>query len=365
MSANKKNGSKQTEARRAMDLGKRKRIILQAIVEDYIASAEPVGSRNIAKNHNLGLSAATIRNEMADLEEMGFLDKPHTSAGRVPSQMGYRFYVDALMRHYSATVEEIESLNRALQQKYLNLNGAAARISDVIAKITRCPTVMTAPTLSGVKILNVKMLLIEKRQALIVVVLDGGSVRNKKTRVDENMTYGEIDAISDFLNSQLAGLSAAEIDEARIMLLYGAVGKYGGLLKSVLEFVLDCLKQDASEVYVGGAVNILNHPEFCNIDRARDFLRFIGNRENATKVLALSSPESEGGAKIIIGDETGLEEMKDTSIVLMDYHAGDRMKGRIGVIGPTRMDYARIVSSLENISSRLETILNHIYYDEE
>ena len=154
-----------------MDLGKRKEMILQAIVEDYIATAEPVGSRNIAKNHDLGLSAATIRNEMADLEEMGYLDKPHTSAGRVPSQLGYRFYVDSLMHRYSATVEEIENLNSALHQRYVNLNSVVSVVSDIISKITKCPTVMTLPAVASAKVVNVKMLMIEENLALIVVCL--------------------------------------------------------------------------------------------------------------------------------------------------------------------------------------------------
>lgn len=348
-----------------MELGKRKKMILQAIVEDYIATAEPVGSRNIAKNHDLGLSAATIRNEMADLEEMGFLDKPHTSAGRVPSQLGYRFYVDSLMHRYSATVEEIENLNTALHQRYVNLNNVVSCVSDIISKITRCPTVMTMPTVAGTKVVNVKMIMIERNLALIVVVLDGGSVKNKKVKVSGNITYKEIDAISDFLNSQLAGLSAKDIDESRIMLIYGAMGQYKDFLKVVLEFVLDCLKNDITEVYVGGASNILNHPEFCDIDRARDFLKFIDNRENATKVLALTTSADSEAVKVIIGNEAGLEEMKDTSIVLVNYNAGGVLSGKIGVIGPTRMDYARIVSSLETINAQLETILTHVFYDEE
>lgn len=349
-----------------MDLGKRKRIILQAIVEDYIASAEPVGSRNIAKNHDLGLSAATIRNEMADLEEMGFLDKPHTSAGRVPSQLGYRFYVDTLMNRYSATVEEIDRLNKALQHKYLSLNSVISGVSDVLARITLCPTVMTMPLLSGARVVNVKMILIENNLALIVVVLDGGAVRNKKAKISGNITYEEIDAISDFLNSQLAGLSANEIDEARILLVYGAMGRYRDFLKVVLDFVLDCLKEQAAEVYVGGASNILNHPEFSNIERAREFLNFIDNRENASKVLSLAAPDAdENAVKVVIGSETGLEEMKDVSIILANYHAGGKLSGRIGVIGPTRMNYARIVSSLETINSKLEKLLTQVFYNEE
>lgn len=347
-----------------MDLGKRKQMILQAIVEDYIATAEPVGSRNIAKNHDLGLSAATIRNEMADLEEMGYLDKPHTSAGRVPSQLGYRFYVDSLMHRYSATVEEIENLNTALHQRYLNLNSVVSAVSDIISKITKCPTVMTIPTVASARVVNVKMLMIEKNLALIVVVLDGGSVRNKKVKVSGNITYKEIDAISDFLNSQLAGLGAKDIDEARIMLIYGAMGQYKDFLKVVLDFVLECLQNNITEVYVGGASNILNHPEFCDVDRARDFLRFIDNRENATKVLSLTTG-GDSDVKIIIGDEAGLAEMRDTSIVLANYHAGGILSGKIGVIGPTRMDYARIVSSLETINAQLETILTAVFYNEE
>ncbi len=347
-----------------MDLGKRKQMILQAIVEDYIATAEPVGSRNIAKNHDLGLSAATIRNEMADLEEMGYLDKPHTSAGRVPSQLGYRFYVDSLMHRYSSTIEEIENLSTALHQRYLNLNTVASVVSDIVSKITKCPTVMTVPSAASAKVVNVKMLMIEENLALIVVVLDGGSVRNKKVKVSGNITYREIDAISDFLNSQLAGLGAKDIDESRIMLIYGAMGKYKDFLKVVLDFVLDCLQNNITEVYVGGAANILNHPEFCDIDRAREFLGFIDNRENATRVLSLASG-GDGNVEIIIGDEAGFEEIRDTSIVLSNYHVGGVLSGRIGVIGPTRMDYARIVSSLETINAQLETILTAAFYNEE
>ena len=346
-----------------MDLGKRKRLILQAIVEDYIASAEPVGSRNIAKNHDLGLSAATIRNEMADLEEMGFLDKPHTSAGRVPSQLGYRFYVDALMRSYSMAVEEIDNLNRALEQHYVSLNSVVSKVSDVISKITHYPTVISVPTASSPAIMNVKMLMIEKNVALIVVVLDGGTVRNKKVKLSGNITYKEIDAISDFLNSQLAGLTLKEIDEARIMLIYSAMGQYRDFLSVVLEFAIECLRQDLAEVYVGGAANILNHPEFANIDKARAFLKFIDNRENATKVISLSSDDPDA-VRVVIGSETGLEEMATTSIVLSNYHVGPKMKGTIGVIGPTRMDYARIVSSIETVRSQLEEILKRTFYEE-
>ena len=347
-----------------MDLGKRKRLILQAIVEDYIASAEPVGSRNIAKNHDLGLSAATIRNEMADLEEMGFLDKPHTSAGRVPSQLGYRFYVDALMRRYSTTLEEIDNLNRALEAHYVSLNSVVSKVSDVISKITRYPTVISVPTASQPAIMNVKMLMIEKNAALIVVVLDGGTVRNKKVKLSGSITYKEIDAISDFLNSQLSGLTLKDMDEARIMLIYSAMGQYRDFLSVVLDFAIECLRQDMAEVYVGGAANILNHPEFANIDKARAFLKFIDNRENATKVISLSGKDDPDAVRVVIGSETGLEEMATTSIVLSNYHVGPKMKGTIGVIGPTRMDYARIVSSIEMVRSQLEEILKRTFYDE-
>ncbi len=342
-----------------MELSQRKRMILQAIIEDYIATAEPVGSRNIAKNHDLGLSAATIRNEMADLEDMGYLEKPHTSAGRIPSEMGYRFYVDSLMQRYSLTVEELAGLQKSMDRKYDQLEGVISEISDVISKVTHYPTVVAFPRENKSRLRSVRIVLVEEKLALVVVVTDAGVVKNRQVRFSNAVDYAAIDAVSSFISKNLVGLCAADITPARMMLMYEAMGDYGELLKVVVSFVMECLREDCAKVYIGGASNILNNPEFSDIDRAREFFSFIDSRENVSKMLSLMGNDSDD-ISIKIGSESGVDEMRDTSIVVANYNVGDKLRGKIGIIGPTRMDYARVVSSLEMINDRLGEILNRI-----
>lgn len=344
-----------------MELSGRKRAILQAIIEDYIASAEPVGSRNIAKNHDLGLSAATIRNEMADLEEMGYLDKPHTSAGRIPSEMGYRFYVDSLMHRYSLTMEEIANLQSSMDRKYNQLENVVSEISDIISKATNYPAIVELPVAQKSRLRSVKMMLIEKGSVLIVVVTDAGVVRNRHMKVSGDIDYDVVDSISEFLSGQLTGLSADDFTPARLMLIYEAMASYGDFLKTVIEFVLECLGNSQSRVYIGGASNILNNPEFENIERAREFLSFIDRKENVSEMLNLLET-ADSNISIKIGSENAVPEMRDTSLVVANYNVGGKLHGKIGIIGPKRMNYARVVSSLELINNRLSEILGSMLY---
>lgn len=345
-----------------MELSERKRAILQAIIEDYIQTAEPVGSRNIAKNHDLGLSAATIRNEMADLEEMGYLDKPHTSAGRIPSEMGYRFYVDSLMHRYSLTMDEIAGLQQSMDRKYNQLENVISEISDIISKTTNYPAIVELPAENTCRLRSVKMILIEKGSVLIVVVTDAGVVRNRHMKVSANIDYEVVDSISEFLSGQLTGLCAEDFTPARLMLIYEAMASYGDFLKVVIEFVLECLGNSGSRVYIGGASNILNNPEFENIDRAREFLTFIDRKENVSQLLSLMGSGDEERISIKIGSENQAPEMRDTSLVVANYSVGGKLHGKIGIIGPKRMNYARVVSSLELINSRLSEILGSMLY---
>ncbi|MCH5187835.1 MAG: heat-inducible transcription repressor HrcA [Oscillospiraceae bacterium] len=341
------------------ELSQRKKQILQAIIEDYIATAEPVASRNLAKNHDMGLSAATIRNEMADLEDMGYLDKPHTSAGRVPSEMGYRFYVDSLMRKYSLTIEEMAGLQQSMDRSYSKLEGVISEISNIVSKVTRYPTVVAFPHEEQRRVRSVKLLLIEEKVALVVVITDGGVVRNRKIKFSEAVDYQTIDSISDFLSKQLAGLSVSDMTPARLMLIYEAMGSYADIMKVVVGFVLECLKEEDERLYIGGTSNILDNPEFADIERAREFFSFMDHRENVSRMLSRLE-DTERGISIRIGSESGVEEMKDTSIVVANYSVGNKLRGKIGIIGPTRMDYARVVSSLELINTRLSEILDRM-----
>ena len=344
-----------------MELSERKKAILQAIIEDYIQTAEPVGSRNIAKNHDLGLSAATIRNEMADLEDMGYLDKPHTSAGRIPSEMGYRFYVDSLMHRYSLTMEEITSLQSSMDRKYNQLENVISEISDIISKATNYPAIVELPVAQASRLRSVKMMLIEQGSVLIVVVTDAGVVRNRHMKVKSDIDYEVIDSISEFLSGQLTGLCAEDFTPARLMLIYEAMASYGDFLKTVIEFVLECLGNSQRRVYIGGASNILKNPEFENIDRAREFLSFIDSRENVSQMLSLMSSEGDN-ISVKIGSENSVPEMRDTSLVVANYSVGGKLHGKIGIIGPKRMNYARVISSLELINSNLTEILGRMLY---
>ena len=344
-----------------MELSERKRAILQAIIEDYIQTAEPVGSRNIAKNHDLGLSAATIRNEMADLEEMGYLDKPHTSAGRIPSEMGYRFYVDSLMHRYSLTMEEITTLQSSMDRKYSQLENVVSEISDIISRATNYPAIVELPTAQTSRLRSVKMMLIEQGSVLIVVVTDAGVVRNRQMKVRGDIDYEVVDSISEFLSGQLTGLTADDFTPARLMLIYEAMSQYGDFLKTVVEFVLECLGNTQKRVYIGGASNILNNPEFENIERAREFFSFIDQKENVSQMLNL--PESsDSNISIKIGSENAVPEMRDTSLVVANYSVGGKLHGKIGIIGPKRMNYARVISSLELINTNLTEILGRMIY---
>ena len=344
-----------------MELSERKRAILQAIIEDYIQTAEPVGSRNIAKNHDLGLSAATIRNETADLEEMGYLVKPHTSAGRIPSEMGYRFYVDSLMHRYSLTMEEITTLQSSMDRKYSQLENVVSEISDIISKATNYPAIVELPTAQTSRLRSVKMMLIEQGSVLIVVVTDAGVVRNRQMKVNADIDYETVDSISEFLSGQLTGLTADDFTPARLMLIYEAMSQYGDFLKTVVEFVLECLGNTQKRVYIGGASNILNNPEFENIERAREFFSFIDQKENVSQMLNL--PESaDSSISIKIGSENAVPEMRDTSLVVANYSVGGKLHGKIGIIGPKRMNYARVISSLELINTNLTEILGRMIY---
>ncbi len=344
-----------------MELSERKRLILQAIVEDYIRTAEPVGSRNIAKNHDLGLSAATIRNEMADLEDMGYLDKPHTSAGRIPSEMGYRFYVDSLMKRYSLTMDEINTLQKGMDRKFGQLENVISEISELVAGIAGYPAIVELSAPKKVRLRSVKLMLIERGSALIVVVTDSGMVKNRRISVSEDIDFSVIDSVSDFLSRSLAGLCAEDFTPARLMLIYEAMAGYGGVLKSVAEFVLECLENSEGRVYVGGTSNILNNPEFENIDKAKQFLSFMDHKENVSKLLSLLGDNGDN-ISIQIGSENGVEEMRDTSLIVASCAVGDKLHGKIGIIGPKRMDYARVVSSLELINDRLAEILSRMIY---
>ncbi|MEE0943918.1 MAG: heat-inducible transcriptional repressor HrcA [Clostridia bacterium] len=347
-----------------MDLSERKQKILQVIIDEYIGTAEPVGSRAISKRDELGLSSATIRNEMADLEDMGYLVKPHTSAGRVPSDIGYRFYVNSLMQKYQLGMEAIEVLRSGLAERVNQLDTLIKKASMITSALTEYTTVVTAPMLSRSVIRKIDVIAMSSGTAMLIVVTKSGLVRNRMIAVD--IYEKDATKISELLNRFFVGVITDCITEAEISELAIAATQAGlptaaikVVLSSVYEFITNI---DEYDVYVNNARSILQYPEFADVDKAREMLDFLENRDNLIKII--DSGHNIDGVGIKIGTENNAKELENSSLVTVDYRLGSRTLGKIGVIGPKRMNYAKVIASLDLISDHIDKILEQLYSTE-
>lgn len=346
-----------------MDLNERKQKILRAIVDEYIGTAEPVGSRAISKKNELGLSSATIRNEMADLEEMGYLIQPHASAGRVPSDNGYRFYVNSLLHHYKVSMEAVTQMQRALEDRVNQLDLLIKKASLITSSMTDYTAFVTTPELTESQIKKIDLVGLGGGNVMIIVVTQTGTVRNQmiSTDIDDE----GLSVLSDVLNKKLCGLSADEITIETINSMQNEIQMRLGLspktLINVLNFVYEVIEGlDNTEIYVNNVNAIFKHPEYNDVEKARRMLTFFEDTRNLRS--AISEKHSEG-INVMIGSENSSSEMQDCSLVTVDYSLGEK-KGKIGVIGPKRMDYAKVFSSLDCISKNIDKILKELYNTE-
>lgn len=342
-----------------MLLDDRKLRILQAIIDDYIHTAEPVGSRTIAKKHELGLSSATIRNEMADLEEMGFLEQPHTSAGRVPSDKGYRLYVDQLMKIDELSDMEIDKIRNEMDIRINELSQIIRTASVVMSKLTRYTSMAVTPTKRS-SIKAVQLVPIEPGKALLIIVTDSNVVRNSMVRVPEKIAPDFIIQVSNMLNDKLKGFTVqmlkdnilgAEIEQLTSL-------PYG-LIKPVLDVIEELLTSiDQPEVYLEGTTNILNFPEFKEIQKAKEFLEILDEKKLISDLL-IANLYNKNDIIIQIGNENVIDSIKDCSLITTTYNVGDHIIGTIGIIGPTRMEYSKVVSSMNYIRKKInQEIIN-------
>ena len=344
-----------------MDLGDRKRKILQAIIDDYIETAEPVGSRSISKRHDMGLSPATIRNEMADLEEMGYLDKPHTSAGRIPSQLGYRFYVDSLMSRYSMTPTEKEALKRAMGLRVRMLDQLMEDLSAALSKITRYTTVASMDRAARVIIRGIRLFPIDHRVAVLVLMTDDGKEQNCTVKIPHGVSEEEVLKISTYLDRYFHNVCLQDVSLPMLSEVKKELRAYPEIYTAVVDFLQDAMdRADESEVYVDGASHILNHPEYSDLERAKSLLHFLDDRESVQNLMRKDAGDAP--IEIQIGSENQAEEMKNCSLVVSHYRIGDKMSGKIGIIGPTRMDYAKVVSLLEGVTDRLNFLIGGLFF---
>ncbi len=351
-----------------MELDERKRKIMQAIVDDYITTAEPVGSRSIARKFEMGISSATIRNEMADLEQMGYLAQPHTSAGRIPSDKGYRLYVDSLMNQYKMTVDEIARIKSALEFNVNKMENIIERIAGAVSDITQYTTMITKPRSNKVYVKKIDIVLIDSSGLLLVVITNEGLVKNQIFRFDAAKLNDEfVNKLSNALNSAFVGLTLDEIDTDCLGQIADALSADAQMIAPVINFILEKIYHlDDSDIYVNAATALLNYPEYSDLDRVRELLGFLENKYNLRSVIAEDDDNAKNNKlNIVIGRENKCYQLHDCSIITSNYSAGNKVLGTIGIIGPKRMNYARVVASLDNISKYVNKILQEIYFDNE
>ena len=346
-----------------MELNDRKKQILQAIIDEYIGSAEPVGSRAISKKNELGLSSATIRNEMADLEEMGFLIQPHTSAGRIPSDVGYRFYVNSLMHRYKMGVEAIEKLQQELAGRIPRLDKAIMRAGYLAAALTDYTTVISTPVAERTEIKKLDIVPIADDAVMCIIV-----TRTVKSRVIKiSLTADECTMIAQVLNNVLANKSSDEISYDDIKQVEGICCEQLRIepktVINLLHFVYESISElDEGEIYVENTKSILKYPEYRDVDKAREIFSFLEDKSNLKKLVAETDND---GIRAKIGTENEPEILKDSSLVTVNYSLDGKAIGKLAVIGPKRMNYSQVFASLDLISNEIDKLIGYISSDDE
>lgn len=338
------------------ELSERKIKILDAIIRTYLETGEPVGSRTISKYTDLNLSSATIRNEMADLEELGYIVQPHTSAGRIPSDKGYRLYVDHLMQEKDREVSEMKDF---VIEKTEKMEQVLKQMAKLLATNTNYATMITSPSLTNNKIKFLQLSQMSESQLLAVVVLNSNIVKNHVISLKETIDNETLLKLNILLNSGLAGLSIQEINLATITKLKEQAGNYSGVVSEVLDALAEVLKEGEDlEIYTSGATNILKYPELSDSEKVSGLLSTFEEKEELASLVSESLASEETGIQVYIGDEAPIQTMKDCSVVTATYELGDGVKGTIGIIGPKRMDYEKVMDNLKNLKNQLDGIFD-------
>lgn len=339
-----------------MGLSTRKRQILQAVVTDYIKSAQPVGSRTVARRYKIGLSPATIRNEMADLEEMGYLIQPHTSAGRIPSQKGYRYYVDQLMETSDLDEREKAEIIKAFQYKKMQeIEEIIRHTSHLLSLLTNYTSLILGPQLKKSAFKKMQIMQLDSQRGLLVLVTDTGFVKSNVIELPQSLSGSELNRLVSYLNRRLKGLTIDQLTSRLISELRRDLYAHINFLEKAFTLLEESLAEDERRVFLGGTTNILNQPEFGDIEKVKSLLSLF---EQHSLLAALLSRPVAGveGIIIKIGTENVLEEVQECSLVLASYTLGKEVMGTVGILGPTRMDYARTVAVVQQVVDQLSKL---------
>ena len=338
-----------------MQLDDRKKKILQAIIHNYLETGEPVGSRTISKYTDLNLSSATIRNEMADLEELGYILQPHTSAGRIPSDKGYRLYVDDMMQVKEKEVEEIKGM---LLEKQDRMEQLLKQVAKLLAVNTNYATMISAPQTRKNKLKFIQLSKMDARQLLAVIVAEGNVIKNNMLQMEEELDDETILKLNILLNTYLNGLSAEEINLGMISTMKRQAGIHSDIVSEVIDAVAEAIKADEDlEIYTSGTNNIFRYPELADHQKASELINTFEEKQMLTELVRETlADESNTGIQVYIGEETPIKTMKDCSIVTATYELEEVMRGTIGIIGPTRMDYDKVVDTLKTLMHQLDIL---------
>ncbi len=334
-----------------MELDERKVTILKAIIKNYMETGEPVGSRTISKYVNSKWSSATIRNEMSDLEEMGYIVQPHTSAGRIPSDKGYRFYVDRILEEKDNEVMEIKEM---MVQRMGRLELVLKALAKNLASNTNYAAMISGPQYHQNKLKFIQLSRVDVHKLLIVTVVEGNIVKNTMVTIDEEISQDELLNLNILLNTNLNGLTIEEINLGVISRLKEQAGNFSQVVDLVLSEVAAAIKADEEDfqIYTSGATNIFKYPELSDSQKASELLSTLEHTETLQELVG--GTDGETGIQVYIGDETPVQAMRDCSVVTATYELGEGLKGTIGIIGPKRMDYEKVLKTLRTLMTQLD-----------
>lgn len=343
-----------------MNLDDRKLKILQAIIRNYLETGEPVGSRTISKYTDLNLSSATIRNEMADLEELGYIVQPHTSAGRIPSDKGYRLYVDQMMlereKQLNQATQEVKAMQEMLIEREDKMESMLKQMAKMLAVNTNYATMISAPQAKENRIKFIQLSRVDIDQLLITIVSEGNVIKNHMIHVKEQLDDENLLKLNILLNTNLNGLSVLDINLALISKIKLQSGTHEDIVSKVLDAVAEAIKVDDVEIYTSGTNNIFKYPELADQQRASELITTFEEKQLLSELVndIMAEETNETGIQVYIGNETPVKTMKDCSVVTATYELEDGMKGTIGIIGPRRMDYDKVISTLTNLKKQLD-----------
>ena len=334
-----------------MELTERKKKVLRSVVDLYIRTAEPVGSKAITELPDMKYSSATIRNEMADLTAMGYLEQPHTSAGRIPSAAGYRLYVDELMADYRLSMDETKSINSAIEEKMQKVDKMVEKVAKLVSQATDLPAISMASRQTGATVKRFELIEAGQGSVILVVMLTNEEVVNKLIKLPVLAGESELKILSAVLNATMTGIGPEEFTPELLERVMNSAGAAAGLVPVVMEFTAETLrKQGSTNMAVAGQMRLLGQPEYRDVDKAQRVLTTLDEDALANLPAVM---QNQNGTKVLVGPENVAQELKDTSVVVTKFDIGDGMQGMIGVVGPTRMDYAKVTARLSYFAESL------------